>query len=151
MLDDLYQEVIMDHYRRPRNKGLLEGADASVEQHNPTCGDVIQVQLKVQDGRVVDIKYAGKGCSISQSSASMMTEKIKGKSLEEAQVILQRFKAMMHGEAGDYKDLGDLVALQGVSKLALRVKCAVLSWNVLDEAMRAPSVAAKGEQPHCES
>lgn len=150
MLDDLYQEVIMDHYRRPRNKGLLDNADAAVELHNPTCGDVIQVQLKVQDGRVADIKFAGKGCSISQSSASMMTDKVKGKTLAEAEAVLHRFKAMMHGEAGDFKDLGDLVALQGVSKLALRVKCATLAWNVLDEAMHHPNVTAKGEQPHCD-
>jgi nitrogen fixation NifU-like protein len=149
MLDDLYQEVIMDHYRRPRNKGTLEQADSVREQHNPTCGDVIQVQLRVADGKIADIRFSGKGCSISQSSASMMTDKVKGKSLAEAEAVLRRFKAMMHGEEGDYRDLGDLVALQGVSKLALRVKCATLAWNVLDEAMKDPSVAAKGGNPHC--
>lgn len=134
-LESLYQQVILDHYKVPRGRGRIENASARVLLENPTCGDVIAVELLVDGDRVTDVKFNGKGCSISQASASMMTQKIKGKTLAEAQATLGRFRNMMRGEAGDYKDLGDLQALQGVSKYPVRVKCATLAWNSLEKAM----------------
>jgi nitrogen fixation NifU-like protein len=136
-LDDLYREVILDHYSHPRNKGVVDPADSIQEGANPLCGDEIRVSLRVRNGIVEDVRFDGKGCSISQASASMMTERVKGKSLEEASRLIGAFKALMHGEqsvtSGD--DLGDLEALQGVRKFPVRVKCATLSWVTLEMAL----------------
>jgi nitrogen fixation NifU-like protein len=133
-LDDLYRDVILDHYSHPRNKGTLEGATVTREGANPLCGDEIRVSLVVRDGVVQDVRFDGKGCSISQASASMMTERIKGRRVQEAGRLIAAFKAMMRGEeAGE--DMGDLEALQGVRKFPVRVKCATLGWVTLEGAL----------------
>lgn len=133
-LDDLYREVILDHYSHPRNRGVVDPADVMREGANPLCGDEIRVSLRVRDGIVEDVRFEGKGCSISQASTSMMTELVKGKRVEEVGGLIAAFKAMMHGEPpGD--DLGDLEALQGVRKFPVRVKCATLGWVTLEGAL----------------
>ena len=159
-LEDLYREIILDHYRNPRNRGELPTPPAHrVEGFNPLCGDEIVVYLDVEDGKVADMRINGQGCSISQSSASMMSAAVKGKSVDEARALIRAFKAMMsiheHRLDGDGNPteepvlpdpevkLGDLEALQGVVKFPVRIKCATLSWNTLaqglDEAEAAPS------------
>ncbi len=148
-LEDLYREIILDHYRNPRNRGELPVPPARrVEGFNPLCGDEIVVFLDVEDGRVTDVRIGGQGCSISQSSASMMSAAVKGKSVEEARQLIRAFKAMMsiHEQRLDGTDgepvapdpdvkLGDLEALQGVVKFPVRIKCATLSWNTLAQAL----------------
>lgn len=134
-LDDLYREVILDHYSHPRNRGVLNPADAVREGANPLCGDELRLSLVVRDGIVRDIRFEGRGCSISQASASMMTERVKGQPVAEAQRLIAAFKAMMRGEAPDAGDLGDLEALQGVRKFPVRVKCATLGWVTLEDAL----------------
>jgi len=144
-LEDLYREIILDHYRTPRNRGTLDTPPAVMAQgHNPLCGDEIQVYLLVSGDTVADVKVSGQGCSISQSSASMMTQAIKGKSVAEAHRILDAFRRMMGLDvdaAGDSNDaappakLGDLEALQGVVKFPVRIKCATLAWTTLAQAM----------------
>jgi nitrogen fixation NifU-like protein len=139
-LEDLYREIILDHYRTPRNRGELEPPAVSVEGHNPLCGDEIRVYIDVQDGKVADVKFSGSGCSISQSSASMMTNAIKGKSVEDVKAIVRKFKHMMTVEDDETPldenvKLGDLEALQGVVKFPVRIKCATLSWNTLVDAL----------------
>lgn len=134
-LHDLFQQVILDHYRRPRNKGHLEGATHSVTMNNPLCGDVIDLLLRVERGRIADARFQGRGCSISQASASMMTARLRGKSVEEALRLANAFTRMLHGdgEATTDPDLGDLRALAGVARFPVRVKCALLPWNCLEE------------------
>jgi nitrogen fixation NifU-like protein len=143
-LEDLYREVILDHYRNPRNKGHLDHPDAQAEGVNPLCGDEITIELKFDGDRVSEVGVAGQGCSISQSSASMMSEAIKGKSRDEIETMTRKFRAMMSLE--DEADLGldperpgsvlgDLEALQGVRKYPVRIKCASLGWNVLLDAI----------------
>jgi nitrogen fixation NifU-like protein len=145
-LEDLYREIILDHYRTPRNRGELPTPPAVVAQgHNPLCGDEITVYLHVDDDKVSDVKVAGQGCSISQSSASMMSQAIMGKSVPEVRALVRRFKSMMSIEdssAGDDEapvdadvQLGDLEALQGVVKFPVRIKCATLAWNTLLESL----------------
>jgi len=150
-LEDLYREIILDHYRNPRNRGELEVPPATkVEGFNPLCGDEIVLYVDVDDtGTVTDIRIAGQGCSISQSSASMMSAAVKGKTLDEVRDLTKAFKAMMsihesslEGDEGaigeeeipDVK-LGDLEALRGVVKFPVRIKCATLSWNTLAQAL----------------
>jgi nitrogen fixation NifU-like protein len=133
-LDDLYREVILDHYAHPRNRGRLDPSDVSVEGANPLCGDELSLYVRLRDGRVEDARFEGRGCSISQASTSMMTEAIKGKTLEEVRALVAQFKGMMHGqEVAD--DLGDLAALQGVRKFPVRIKCATLSWVALEQGL----------------
>ena len=150
-LEDLYREIILDHYRSPRNRGDLPVPPAlKVEGYNPLCGDEIVVYLDVQDGVVKDLKIGGQGCSISQSSASMMSAAVKGKSVAEARAVIRAFKGMMSiheqrldadgAEAGDEEPaaevkLGDLEALQGVVRFPVRIKCATLSWNTLQQGL----------------
>jgi nitrogen fixation NifU-like protein len=147
-LEDLYKEIIIDHYRSPRNKGELPPPATRTEGFNPLCGDEIVVFIDVDDdGVIADIKIGGQGCSISQSSASMMSAAVKGKTIAEAQEITGEFKAMMniHGEALEDETeksvtdaelkLGDLEALKGVVKFPVRIKCATLSWNTLSQAI----------------
>ena len=157
-LDDLYREIILDHYRSPRNRGELPTPPAMrVEGFNPLCGDEVVLYVGVDDGRVTDIRFSGQGCSISQSSTSMMTSAVKGKTLAEAKALIRRFKGLMSiheqtlgGEPDDeYGDegaangaadepevkLGDLEALQGVVKFPVRIKCATLSWITLTQAL----------------
>lgn len=130
-LDDLYRRVIMDHYKNPRNRGRFEEDSVTVDLNNPTCGDRISLQLKMQDGLVEDARYTGEGCSISMSSASMMTEAVKGKTLNEALELAERFSSLMKGEAVEFEDYEDIEALSGVNKFPARIKCATLAWNAL--------------------
>jgi nitrogen fixation NifU-like protein len=137
----LYQEMILDHYRRPRNKGTLEKPDASVEMKNPLCGDEITLQVAFDGNSVCDLRFSGRGCSISQASASMMTQLVKGKSPEEIEAIRKQFRDLMLGNASaDESQLGSLQALSGVARFPARVKCALLAWNALERALaeRAP-------------
>jgi nitrogen fixation protein NifU and related proteins len=138
-LNELFQELILEHYRHPRNRGQLEGADVAVHMNNPSCGDEVTLQLRFGPGdSVEDVRFLGDGCSISQSSISMMTARLKGKSREEALALARRFTELMHGdaEAARDKSLGDLRALAGVAKYPVRVKCALLGFDALQEAFR---------------
>ncbi|MFE8702324.1 Fe-S cluster assembly sulfur transfer protein SufU [Cytobacillus sp. FJAT-54145] len=136
-LDTLYRQVIMDHYKNPRNRGVLEDDSLTINMNNPTCGDRIQLNLKLNDGKVVDAKFDGEGCSISMSSASMMTQAIKGKSVEDALKLSQIFSDMMQGkDYDDDIDLGDIEALQGVSKFPARIKCATLAWKAMEKGIK---------------
>lgn len=135
-LDDLYKEVILDHYRTPRNKGRLDPHDVALERNNPLCGDELALFLRFDGDDVEGITFDGKGCSISLASASMMTEKVKGLSAKEAAGLAESIKRMMAGEArADAAELGDLVSLKGVVKYPVRIKCALLGWNTLLEAL----------------
>lgn len=143
-LDALYRRVIMDHYKNPRNKGVLEDSSCTVNMNNPTCGDRIQLSLKIEDGIVVDAKHEGEGCSISMSSASMMTEIIKGKKVEEALELAQIFSDMVQGKEIDTDyDLGDIEALSGVSKFPARIKCATLAWKAMEKAVKEGTSGGK--------
>jgi nitrogen fixation protein NifU and related proteins len=167
-LEDLYREIILDHYRNPRNRGELPSPPAFTETgFNPLCGDEITLYVDFDGDKLTDIKLTGQGCSISQSSASMMSTAVKGRSLDEVRAVIRRFKSMMsiheqRLEPGDdvsaYGDddgadeppdaqavpLGDLEALQGVVKFPVRIKCATLSWNTLAQALEHASTAASG-------
>jgi len=143
-LDDLYREIILDHHRNPRNRGALDTPPAlHAVGHNPLCGDEIEVFLSVADGMVTDVRIGGSGCSISQSSASMMSQAVKGKPIADVQALVRRFKGMMsipddEGnpiEPDESVALGDLEALQGVVKFPVRIKCATLAWNTLLDAL----------------
>ncbi|MGG1618915.1 Fe-S cluster assembly sulfur transfer protein SufU [Paenibacillus sp. NRS-1782] len=130
-LDDLYRRVIMDHYKNPRNRGRFEDDAVTVDLNNPTCGDRISLQLKTKDGVVEDARFTGEGCSISMSSASMMTEAVKGKTIDQALDMANRFSSLMKGEAAEFDDYEELEALSGVNKFPARIKCATLAWNAL--------------------
>jgi nitrogen fixation NifU-like protein len=135
-LDDLYRDIILDHYRHPRHRGHLDSPDATHEGLNPLCGDEVTVEVKVDGGKLADIAYSGSGCSISQSSASMMTEAVEGKTIDETRRLINGFTAMMRGsEDIDPESLGDLEALSGVRQFPVRIKCATLAWHTLDEAL----------------
>ena len=145
-LDDLYKEIILDHYRSPRNQGELDPPAHRCEGFNPLCGDEVIVYVSLIDQKIEDIRIGGQGCSISQASASMMTEIIKGRSISEAEEIIQAFKEMMDiyeselsggetAESSSNVDLGDLEALQGVVKFPVRIKCATLAWNTLTQSI----------------
>ena len=161
-LEDLYREIILDHYRNPRNRGELPSPPARrVEGFNPLCGDEIVIYLEVEDGRLSDLKIGGQGCSISQSSASMMSAAVKGTTIAEARSLIRAFKAMMSihehrldgdgdadGDGDDVEEpepavrMGDLEALQGVVKFPVRIKCATLSWNTLQQGLDEASAGA---------
>lgn len=130
-LDDLYRRVIMDHYKNPRNRGTMEDGAVTINLNNPTCGDRISLQLQVEDGVVADAKYTGEGCSISMSSASMMTEAVKGKSFQQALEMAERFSSLMKGDDVEFDENEDIEALSGVNKFPARIKCATLAWNAL--------------------
>jgi nitrogen fixation NifU-like protein len=135
-LEELYKEVILDHYRAPRNKGQLDPHDVALERNNPLCGDEIELFLKFDGDTVQGVMFDGKGCSISQASASMMTEKVQGLSVKDASELAESIKSMMAGdEEGDPEVLGDLVSLKGVVKYPVRIKCALLGWNTLVEGL----------------
>jgi len=153
-LEDLYREIILDHYRAPRNRGELDVPPAhKVEGFNPLCGDEVVLYLDIADGVVGDVRTAGQGCSISQASTSMMSAAVKGKPVEEARQVIQAFKSLMSihesqlegspadDEAGGAERavaevrLGDLEALQGVVKFPVRIKCATLAWNTLEQGL----------------
>ncbi|MDX8360844.1 MULTISPECIES: Fe-S cluster assembly sulfur transfer protein SufU [Bacillaceae] len=136
-LDQLYRQVIMDHYKKPRNRGAIEEDSVTVDMNNPTCGDRIHLTMKVEDGKVVDAKFEGDGCSISMSSASMMTQAIKGQPISKAMELSKIFSDMMQGkEYDDDIDLGDIEALQGVSKFPARIKCATLAWKAMEKGLQ---------------
>ena len=138
-LEELYKEVILDHYRDPRNKGRLDPHDVALERNNPLCGDEIELFLHFDGENIDGISFDGKGCSISLASTSMMTEKIKGLSNKDAREVAESIKRMMAGEEeGDADTLGDLVSLKGVVKYPVRIKCALLGWNTLLEALEEP-------------
>jgi nitrogen fixation protein NifU and related proteins len=135
-LEDLYKEVILDHYRTPRNKGRLDPHDIALERNNPLCGDELELFLRFDGETLEGVAFEGKGCSISQASASMMTEKVKSLSVKDAGELAESIKRMMAGEEdGSAEELGDLVSLKGVVKYPVRIKCALLSWNTLLEAL----------------
>jgi nitrogen fixation NifU-like protein len=150
-IEDLYREIILDHYRSPRNRGELESPPAHrAEGYNPLCGDQVIVTVDVEDGKLADVKFTGQGCSISQSSASMMSAAVKGKTVDEVMQLVDAFKEMMsiHERRLDDAEeasptaaqelgaaLGDLEALQGVVKFPVRIKCATLSWNTLVQSL----------------
>ena len=163
-LEDLYREIILDHYRSPRNRGELDSPPAQrVEGFNPLCGDEVVVTVQVEDGTVADIKIGGTGCSISQSSASLMSAAVKGRPVGEVRDLIQTFKQMMSihesslpgadGTDGSIEDpleakpvdvdsLGELAALQGVVKFPVRIKCATLSWNTLAQGLDEAAATA---------
>lgn len=130
-LDDLYRRVIMDHYKNPRNRGTLDDETLTINLNNPTCGDRISLQLQVEEGIVKKAKFTGEGCSISMSSASMMTEAVTGKTVEEALGMADKFSTLVKGGDVEFEELEDIEALSGVSKFPARIKCATLSWNAL--------------------
>ena len=135
-LEELYKEVILDHYRTPRNKGRLDPHDVALERNNPLCGDEIELFLKFDGDTLDGVAFEGKGCSISQASTSMMTEKVKGLDVKEVAAMAESIKRMMAGEEdGDPDTLGDLVSLKGVVKYPVRIKCALLGWNTLLEGL----------------
>jgi nitrogen fixation NifU-like protein len=158
-LEDLYREIILDHYRNPRNRGELPAPPAHAETgFNPLCGDEITLYVQLDDGKLADVKLTGQGCSISQSSASMMSTAVKGRSVDEARAVIRKFKSMMSihesrldgagdGSGDDDGDdaikLGDLEALQGVVKFPVRIKCATLAWNTLTQALDAVTAPAE--------
>jgi nitrogen fixation protein NifU and related proteins len=135
-LDDLYKEVILDHYKNPRNKRELPDATVSEHGNNPLCGDEITIHARLDDATLVEITFEGQGCSISQASASMLTETVRGQPSAEADAMARAFRGMMEGkEDPDEETFGDLMALKGVVKYPVRIKCAVLGWDVLQDAL----------------
>ncbi|GGA76831.1 Fe-S cluster assembly sulfur transfer protein SufU [Ornithinibacillus halotolerans] len=135
-LESLYRQVIMDHYKNPRNRGVIEGDALTVDMNNPTCGDRIQLQLQIEDGVVKDAKFEGEGCSISMSSASMMTQAIKGQPVADALEMSKLFSNMMlGGEIDTDLDMGDAEALSGVSQFPARIKCATLAWKAMEKGV----------------
>jgi len=130
MLEELYQEIILDHYRRPRNKGKADPSDISAHDSNPLCGDEVDVTARIAGDKIAELKFDGKGCSICTASASIMTQKLVGKTVPEAEEYISGFLKMMRGETPfGGKEMGDLKALEGVLKFPVRVKCATLAWN----------------------
>ncbi len=145
-VDELYKEVILDHYKSPRNKRGVPGA-ITCHKNNPLCGDDITVHVRLDGDTVAEAAFEGQGCSISQASASMMTEAVTGRRIEDARELADGFRAMMQGEADPDEDaLGDLIALKGVVRYPVRIKCAVLAWDVLQEALGEGS--ASGAAAH---
>ena len=136
-LDDLYKDIILEHYRSPRNPGRLTAFDVEASGNIPVCGDKILLQLRLNGDTVEEVGFVGTGCSISQSSASLMTEAIKGRTLEDIQALGVAFKRMMRGEVPGKTALGDLEALSGVAKFPVRIKCALLAWVALEEGIHS--------------
>ena len=137
-LDDLYQEIILEHYKQPKNQGVVPEANIEVDGRNPFCGDEIKLTLKVVDGVVQDVKFNGSGCAISQASASVMTEHIKGKKVSEIKELFQEFSHMVRGEEHEHlhiDEMDELSAFQGVSSYPTRVKCAMLAWNAMKDGI----------------
>jgi nitrogen fixation NifU-like protein len=144
-LRDLYQETILDHNKRPRNFKKLENANRSADGYNPLCGDKVKVYLRVEDGRVKDLSFEGSGCAISKASASVMTESLKGKSVEEVESIFKRFRDLVMGKTEEADDLGKLVVFSGVCEFPTRVKCATLAWHALQAALQDSEEAVSTE------
>ncbi len=146
-LNDLYQEILLEHNSKPHNFRLMEEATQSAEGFNPLCGDIITVFLTVADGVITDVSFQGSGCAISRASASMMTQSVKGKSTKEAEETFEAFRLMMTDLDAelDYDTLGDLESLSGVIEFPTRIKCAVLAWHTLRAAMDGQSEAVTTE------
>jgi len=144
-LRDLYQQVILERYKKPRHKGKTNPIDRYQKGHNPSCGDTIELTLHLEDGgdRIADVKFEGEGCAISMASADLMAEALRGKTTDEALEMVQKFQAMMRGEAEFPTDLRKLNVMQGVAQFPVRIKCANLSWHTLKAALEA----AQGDQP----
>ena len=135
--DDLYREIILDHYRHPRHREPLAQADVVAEGYNPLCGDEVELQIAFVDGRVGDLSVNGRGCSISQASGSMLTDAVIGKPFDEVRRLIDLFTAMVKDpEVEPAPELGDLEALQGVAKFPVRVKCATLPWHTLEDGLK---------------
>lgn len=142
-LDQMYQAAILQHARRSKHRGVLDPADARQEGVNPSCGDELVVTLRQQGERLSEVRYDGKGCAISQASASLMAEAVEGADAATARRLIGHVKAMIHGE-GVHEELGELAVLEGVRRLPARVKCAALAWTTLDAALaQLPSEAAR--------
>lgn len=135
MFADLYQEIILEHYRRPQNVGVVEDG-IQAQQVHASCGDKATVSVRVEGDRIVELKFVGTGCSISQASLSMMTEALRGKTLDEVRELYHKFRSMLRGEPPDEELLGDMVALQGVRQFPARVPCATLGWEALASALK---------------
>ncbi len=135
MMRELYTQVIMDHYRSPRNRGELEGADLEEHLLNPLCGDEVTVYATFDGDKIADVKFGGRGCSISQASASMMTERLVGNNREEAEAEIERFKTMMVGKE-KFPEADDLTALKGVIQYPSRIKCAMLAWDAFYRGLK---------------
>jgi nitrogen fixation protein NifU and related proteins len=144
-LRELYQQVILDHNRNPRNFGRPAGANREAEGYNPLCGDHYTIYLEMDDGLVKDVGFEGSGCAISKSSASVMTQILKGKSVEEATKLFEKFIAMVKGELQDKSDLGKLAVFEGVREFPTRTKCATLSWHAMKNALEGAGEVAKTE------
>ena len=144
LLEEMYRNIILEHHQHPRNKRVLERPSVSLAASNPSCGDELELQLRLSGGVIEDVAFTGSGCAISTASASLMTQAVKGKTIAEALGLAARFHAMLRGEA---PELGELQALSGVSKLHARIKCATLAWQTLEAALREPHAPTSGEQP----
>ena len=141
-LTDLYQEIILDHNKRPRNFRAIEGCTCAAEGHNPLCGDEVKVFVQTDGGRLSDVAFQGQGCAISRASASMMTGKTVGRTAEEARAVSALVRAMLLGPAPQPpRELGDLAALSGVRQFPARIKCAMLPWHALEAALDGKSSA----------
>lgn len=150
-LDMLYRQVILDHSNNPHHFGLASDMTHQLELNNPTCGDVIQLQLKIEEGVVKDARFSGSGCSISMASASMMTVAVIGKTEKEAIALAEDFSLLVQGkEVADKDKLGDAALLQGVSKFPARIKCATLAWKALERGIFEQEELATAAQAHCQ-
>ena len=149
-LDELYQEILLDHYKRPRNFGPLPGFDHEADGHNPLCGDRVHVRVKLDGDRLAEVRFEGSGCAISTASASMMTEAVRGRTRAEVEARFDDFRALVTGEgvppdAAAVEELGELAALAGVRQFPMRVKCATLAWHTLRAALDAPGASVSTE------
>ncbi len=145
-LRSLYQEIILDHYKRPRHRGVAAEANREAEGYNPLCGDKVRVTLSVRDGRIEDVAFDGEGCAISTASASLMSEALAGLEVEEARQLFERFHRLLTGDAvADEEELGKLIALSGVREYPMRVKCATLAWHTLQAALDGTDQAVSTE------
>ena len=145
-LDELYRELILDHYKNPRHREKLADADVTAEGFNPVCGDEIRLQLRIEDDAIREARFLGQGCSISQAAVSMMTTLLEGRKLSDAEALAGRFTSMMHGDqdAATDRSLGDLRAFQGVAKFPVRIKCALLGFDALLEALKRTAGGEEG-------
>lgn len=144
-IEELYKEIILDHYQNPRNYGDLDLSSkfyrgaypfCTAEGENSLCGDAIYLQFFIEDGKLIDIKFKGEGCALSLASASIMTEMVKGKTLEEVESLINKVKLILEGKEESSDELGDFQALEGVKNLPVRIKCVLLAWTVLEEGIR---------------
>jgi len=143
--DDLYQEIVLDHYRSPRNKARLDNVPESMVHENPSCGDSIKLEVTVDDaGKLAGVRFDGRGCAISTASASLMTERLKGLTVEEARAMANRFIRSLRGDdpVETLDDMGDLVAFKGVAQFPVRVKCATLAWHAFLLSLPQPGASA---------